>query len=118
MEHGSVDKYFKEIERGRSRQNEVSKSIEIKAENKILTLEQKNKLKKFREKQSNYNIYTIVQSDRYYIEYTDPEENEFNIIIHDIKKNKQFRTKFSQHTGLPLMLYRNGTMIYESGVIR
>lgn len=118
MVHGSVDKYFLEIEQGRKRQNEISEELEVEAKKHIIILDQKNELQKLREKQSNYNIYPTIQKDKYYIEYTDPDKNEFNIIIHDLKKQRQFRTKFNQHKGLPLMFYHNGTMIYQSGVIR
>ena len=118
MVHGSVDKYFKEIQKGRDRQNNLSKEFRNKAKSHVITLDQHKQLQELKERQNNYNIYPTVQSDNYFIEYTDPKENEFNIIIHDIKNSRQFRTKFSQHTGLPLMLYHNGTMLYESGVIR
>lgn len=118
MVHGSVDKYFKEIQRGRDRQNNLSKEVENKAKSHVITLDQHKQLKELKERQNNYSIYPTVQSDNYFFEYTDPKENEFNIIIHDIKNSRQFRTKFNQHIGLPLMLYHNGTMFYESGVIR
>ncbi|QKU19829.1 hypothetical protein FOC52_13595 (plasmid) [Staphylococcus cohnii] len=68
MVHGSVDKYFKEIQKGRDRQNNLSKEFRNKAKSHVITLDQHKQLQELKERQNNYNIYPTVQSDNYFID--------------------------------------------------
>lgn len=101
----------------REEHRELARELDKQSSYFELSDTEKERITKLRREKRNENIFLSIQDTNIAVEHVDNE----NIIIHDLKKNKEYRQKWYQDLGMPIIavaipyvdvLYK-GSLIYD-----